>query len=109
MKLNKADYIKILQFYDIPHSMLNKKQIQEKAHNMLATKLCRCIKKVNNKIKDKSKSIGICKKSIFTRKKLKSNKFKCKYKPRLIAKANSKQKLYKIKTLRKLKTAKKRR
>ena len=108
MKLNLSDYKKILDFYNINHSHMKHSVIKNKAEGMLANKLCRCIKKVNNKQKSTSKqrresrSIGICKKSVLTRKNLKINKFKCKNGPRLIASANKKVKLARIGSLKRL-------
>ena len=47
MKLLKDDYIKILEFYKIDFKRFNTKTIKRKAEEILANKLCRCIKKVN--------------------------------------------------------------
>ena len=49
--LTLLDYKNILSFYNIPiTSTMKKKKIQELAEDILARKLCRCIKKVKNKI-----------------------------------------------------------
>lgn len=74
--LNKQDYIKILNYYDIniPKSYIKIKKIAE---TVLANKLCRCIKKVSS-VKDETKGIGICTRSIFNKKGLKRGTFKCK-------------------------------
>ena len=97
IKLNNKDYIKILKYYNIhPTKNYNKNKIT--AENILANKLCRCIKKVSKKSKiQESKAIAICKNSIFTKKNIKLYKFKCKKKYRLIGKKTKKQtiKLYK--------------
>ena len=78
-KLNSDDYIKILEFYnkDIPKT---KRLLEIEAENILSEKLCRCIKKVENKIKNKNEAIaiGICSKTIFNNKGLTRGKFKCK-------------------------------
>lgn len=81
-KLNMKDYIGVLKFYKmaIPKS---KKKLQIQAENILSNKLCRCIKKVSEKMPDKDKkvegrSIAICTKSIFNRKNIKRGKFNCK-------------------------------
>ncbi len=79
-KLNMKDYIGVLKFYKmaIPKS---KKKIQIQAENILSNKLCRCIKKVSEKMpdkKDEGKSVAICTKSIFNRKNIKRGKFNCK-------------------------------
>lgn len=74
--LTKKDYIKILEYYDLP---IPKKQTQmkTKAENVLANKLCRCIKKVGT-IRDEKKGIGVCTRSIFKKKGLVRGSFKCK-------------------------------
>ena len=46
MKLTKEDYIKILNFYNITYRKNNFNHIKRKAENILADKLCRCIKRV---------------------------------------------------------------
>ena len=73
-QLTNKDYVSILKYYnlDIPRS---KTSIKLRAENILAEKLCRCIKKVDN---DESKSIPICSKSIFTNKGYKLQKIQCK-------------------------------
>ena len=74
--LNNADYKTILKFYKKEHikPKLTKKQSKLQAENILATKLCKCIKKVTKKNRVKPPgAIGICTKSIFHRKKLKYN------------------------------------
>ena len=61
----------------------------------LATKLCKCIKKVRKSNPDISEqqAIGICRKSVLHKKKLDVFKFKCKQKYKL---EKGKQKSYKI-------------
>lgn len=73
-KLLLKDYKNILDFYNIPIPNSNK-QIKEKAEDIMATKLCKCIKTFNKK--DESKAIGICTKSIFTKKGYKRGVFTC--------------------------------
>jgi len=75
--MNNNDYIQILNYYkqDIPKS---KQLIQTNAEKILAEKLCRCIKKVDNFTDNEPKSIGICSKTIFNRKNLTRGKFTCK-------------------------------
>ena len=74
-KITNNDYKKILEYYkiSIPKST---KMIKTEAEKILATKLCRCIKKVG--LENESKSIGICTKTILNRKGLTRGKFKCK-------------------------------
>lgn len=76
-KITDNDYKKILEFYkiSIPRS---KRLLKMQAEKILATKLCRCIKKVG--LENESRSIAICTKTIFNRKGLTRGKFKCKKK-----------------------------
>ena len=92
MRLLLSDYKTILKFYNIDASNMNKTAIKRKAEDILAEKLCRCIKKVgtslknksqlrNKSLKNKSKAarvIAICKNSILTKKNVFSPKFTCK-------------------------------
>ena len=74
LALKKQDYVKILNYYNepIPKTMKN---IRKKAKSILTTKLCRCIKKVSPK--EEENGIGICTKTIFSRKNLTRGSFKC--------------------------------
>jgi hypothetical protein len=132
--LKLHDYIKILNYYDIPISPKDSsKTIKHKAENILAQKLCKCIKKVrkddvgsddnasNNdsesRSESESKAIAICSNSIFEKKGLERGLFDCKKKPRLINIQGKKYALTKrkktlmitnkIKLLRKLQTRRK--
>jgi hypothetical protein len=75
MTLNKKDYSKILKYYNlpIPRSM---NEMKKKAEEVLALKLCRCIKKVSPS--NEAKAIGVCTRTIFKRKKLTRGAFTCK-------------------------------
>jgi len=75
LKLQTSDYIKILNYYDISIPK-NKSQIKTTAEDILADKLCRCIKKVG--LKNEPRSIGICTKTVFNKKGLSRGQFKCK-------------------------------
>jgi hypothetical protein len=72
--MNNKDFVSILKYYkvNVPRS---KKTIRKKAENIMASKLCGCIKKVGP---DEGKSIGICTKTIFNGKGYTRGKFKCK-------------------------------
>ena len=74
-EISDTEYKKILEFYEkpIPRS---KRLLKMEAEKILATKLCRCIKKVD--VKNESRSIGICTKSVINRKGFTRGKFKCK-------------------------------
>jgi hypothetical protein len=84
-KMTIKDYKKILNYYDIDYSALSTDTIKNKVHNILAEKLCRCIKKVQGKSKSKSegRAIGICKKNVITRKNIKIFTFNCKKRAKL--------------------------
>ena len=84
MNLTKEDYIKILNYYNINYYKKSSKYIKRKAETILADKLCKCIKKVNNNNdnSDESRAIGICKNSVLTKKHLTVGKFSCKKRPR---------------------------
>ena len=89
MKLNKNDYKKVLNFYNlsIPKS---ERLLIKKAQDVLASKLCGCIKKVSNKSVQESKSVGICRNSVLKKKGIKAHGFKCKDTPRFLTKKNKK-------------------
>jgi hypothetical protein len=75
--LNNTDYTQILEFYkkQIPKS---KKILKLEAEKILASKLCRCIKKISKKEKNESRAIGICTKTVINAKGLTRDRFKCK-------------------------------
>jgi len=77
-KITDADYKNILHFYNKPIP-LKKSDLKNNAEDILALKLCGCIKKVNLQLKQKSepRAIGICTRSIFKNKGLTRGKFKC--------------------------------
>lgn len=78
--LTHTDYIKILKYYKmrIPNSA---KTVKRAAEQMVATKLCRCIKKVGSigepAAIGEQRSIGVCTRSVITRKGLRRGSFKC--------------------------------
>jgi hypothetical protein len=87
--LKDGDYITILKYYDIDTINSNRTTRKKIARNIIAEKLCRCIKKLN-KTKG-SDAISICKNSVLTKKNLTALKFTCK----------DKQKLLRLKTFKK--------
>lgn len=90
MKLNKGDYINILNYYEIKFSEnLTINLLRKMTEKIIAEKLCRCIKKVPNKGNLESRAIGICNYSVVKRKNLKINGFTCKKKPQLKTKKNN--------------------
>jgi hypothetical protein len=74
-ELNNNDYKQILEYYNEPIPK-SKRLIKNYAENILATKLCRCIKKLDKK--NEARAIGICTKTIFNRKGYTRGKFNCK-------------------------------
>ena len=105
MKLTKKDYTSILNYYKISYEKLTPLQIKNNAESILATKLCKCIKKVTPILKsDESKAIAICTNSVLQKKYLKAFRFTCKKKAQFIAKKGRKNgiKLLKIKKTKKL-------
>jgi len=77
-ELNNKDYINILQYYK-KHIPKSKRLLKIEAEKMLASKLCKCIKKVDPI--NEAKSIGICTKSVINRKGYTRGKFTCRTKP----------------------------
>ena len=81
-KLSLSDYRKILKFYKmkIPKSA---SKIRKEGNKIIAKKFCSCIKKVRKKFKKEGIAIGICTKSVITRKNIKRGSFNCKTKTRI--------------------------
>ena len=77
MALNKKDYTKILKYYNLPIPR-SSSEMKKQAEEVLALKLCRCIKKVSPT--NEAKAIGVCTRTIFERKKLTRGAFTCKKK-----------------------------
>ena len=75
MTFNKKDYTKILKYYNL-HIPKAASDMKKKAEEVLALKLCRCIKKVSPT--NEAKAIGVCTRTIFERKKLMRGAFTCK-------------------------------
>jgi hypothetical protein len=71
------DYIQLLNFYKVK-TPKNKRKLREVAEKLMAQKLCSCIKKVAPTVETEPLAIGVCTRSIFTRKNLRRNKFQCK-------------------------------
>ena len=86
-ELTNKDYKQILDYYNkqIPYS---KRLVKKNAENILAEKLCRCIKKVDPK--NEVRSIGICTKTIINRKGYTRGNFKCKGKRSITIKKRGK-------------------
>ena len=85
-RLTSNDYLKILDYYNIDSLGMKKRHIQAAAKDILASKLCRCIKKIATT--NETRAISICKNSIFTKKRLTVGRFKCKKGAALIPSKN---------------------
>jgi len=100
MKLSQKDYKLILKYYNISYKDLTSNDIKEQAENILAKKMCRCIKKIQKTTKKENaseiKTISICKNSVITKKKLNNFGFTCKKKIGLTPKKGTSTKLVKI-------------
>ena len=60
MKLTQKDYLTILEHYDIvppknTKGKIDKNKVKDEAEKILATKLCRCIKKVDKSTRNTNK------------------------------------------------------
>jgi hypothetical protein len=86
-KLTINDYKKILNYYNEPLPK-SKHLAKINAENILSTKLCRCIKKVDKN--NEPLAIGICTKTIFNKKGYTRGKFTCKGKGTIKIKKTSK-------------------
>lgn len=99
--LTNNDYTAILKYYDIPFTNnMSKDKIKTLAEDILANKLCRCIKKVKKSpsFNKEASAIALCKKTVIDRKNIRSYKFTCKKgKPRFYPKKNTTIKLMKLK------------
>ena len=82
-KLTKNEYVEILKYYqkDVPNN-LKIKELKQMAENLVAKKLCKCIKEINkDKHKDgENRSIAICKNVILLKKGITDSGFRCKVK-----------------------------
>jgi hypothetical protein len=86
MKLTRGDYLKILHHYQprtrkLSWSKMTTKSVKERAHRILAEKLCRCLKKVSNTTNsdsDEGRRIAYCTRSIFKNRCIQHHGFRCK-------------------------------
>jgi hypothetical protein len=82
MTVTKSDYEKILSYYHIPFENLSAADLKRKAEDILATKLCKCIKAVERNVGTKN-AISLCTASVFGKKGLKYFDMSCKGRARL--------------------------
>ena len=80
MNLSTADYKSILKFYGYANDALREmrpRDIKTKAEQLLATKLCRCIKAVSKSSpKNEARAIAICYNSVIQKKRFKATRTK---------------------------------
>ena len=97
MNLSQTDYKKIINYYNLSKS--NNKSNKELAEDVLALKLCKCIKKTrpnrHNNENEKG-AIALCRKAIFKNRGIDFFNFKCKKKQSFIHKKGTKKKLVKF-------------
>jgi len=100
MDLDTSDYKKIIKYYNIKNN--GKRTYKDLAEDILATKLCKCIKKVNvnsnvnSNVNNEKASIAICRKHIFKNRKIDFYNFKCKKSRKLIPKKGTMKNLKKF-------------
>jgi hypothetical protein len=95
-KLSNDDYVAILKYYDVPlEKKISNTKIKTMAEDILATKLCKCIKKVQKKQRNlkEPRAIALCKTSVLHRKGIESGRFTCKKKATFIPNKGSREKL----------------
>ena len=91
MEFTQDDYKKIVHYYKLKkHKNHTYKEIAE---DILANKLCKCIKKVS---KNENYAISICRNTIFKKRGIDFYNFKCKQNNRLISKKGTKTNLKKF-------------
>jgi hypothetical protein len=87
MKLTREDYIKILHHYhpglrEMYSRRMSLKTAKERAHRILAEKLCQCIKPPHSSSSSseskEGRRIAYCTTSIFNRKGIRRHGFRCK-------------------------------
>ena len=100
--LTHSDYTAVLEYYGINNKKLNKKATRERALDILANKLCRCIKKV----KDEDRAVAVCKDSVLRKKGLRNGRFTCDKGPKLLADSKNKEPLTKTRKRVKLRRKK---
>lgn len=85
-KLTKEDYMAILRNYkkknkmqktrkSIPSRAERKTVLQSRAKKIMASKMCRCVKRIKDR--NESKAIRICTKTLFQNRGMTRGKFKC--------------------------------
>ena len=87
-ELNINDFKQILEYYGEPIPNSNR-LTKAAAETLLASKLCRCIKKIGGE--NEKKAIGVCTKTILNRRGYTRGNFKCRGSPTIKLKRNTKK------------------
>jgi hypothetical protein len=87
-ELNINDFKHILEYYGEPIPKSNR-LTRVAAEQLIASKLCRCIKKIGGD--DEQRAIGICTKTILNRRGYTRGNFKCRGRPTIKLKRNTKR------------------
>lgn len=95
--MTKADYEKILSYYKIPFENLSNNELKQTAEDILATKLCKCIKSVEKKVGTQN-AIALCTASVFGKKGLKYFDMKCKGSAKLLPRKGTGKRQLLVKT-----------
>ena len=85
VSLGIHDYRSILDYYNLPHHHMKRKTtLKKNAQDVLRSKLCSCIKKVQKqrtrkkqRTLDESAAIAICNASVVKRKQIRLKSFQC--------------------------------
>jgi hypothetical protein len=86
--ITRSDYQKILSYYKLPFERLSDRELKRQAEDILANKLCKCIKSVEKKTGTQN-AIALCTASVFGKKGLKFFDMSCKGKARLLPRKGS--------------------
>lgn len=90
--LNEQDYKVILEYYGIDTNKLTRRELKQKATDILANKLCKCINNIKTTVDN---PVGVCKRSVISKKTLVSGNVKCDKKARFILSKKDKRTLSK--------------
>lgn len=95
IRLTRADYKKILEYYKIKiPNATSLSTLKKKAEDALIKKICNCTKKLKSKFRE-TKAIGVCAESVLKKKNLISHRFTCKKPAHFISKSKRHNPLHK--------------
>lgn len=95
LRLNHADYKKILAYYkiNVPQGT-SFAALKRKAGDALIKKICKCTKKLKSKFRE-TKAVGVCTVSVLKKKNLMYHRFTCKKSAHFIPKTKRHNPLHK--------------